>query len=211
MRLLTVAFSTFEIFCWTPIVLPVPSSELKQQWKVPDLSIKLNTLRIWSANIFFSSSTNVIICSAEVQWLSYSFVTLGNWAIPGFQREILGGKLCTFSLISSLKKNNAFTRQTFQDRVEKGLYKEWWWTWDCPLVLSANLSGSTEPPAFLSTPHSGLGLADRLFAQGDCCPAHPAGSTGRFWMGFLDRALLLLLLLDTLEKNVWQIDSAPLS
>ena len=63
-------------------------------------------------------------------------------------------------------------------------------------------SGSTEPPAFLSTPHSGLGLADRLFAQGDCCPAHPAGSMGRFWMGFLDRALLLLLLLDTLEKNV---------
>ena len=52
-RLLTVAFSTFKIFCWTPIVFLVPSSELKQQWKVPDLPIKLNTLRIWSTNIFF--------------------------------------------------------------------------------------------------------------------------------------------------------------
>lgn len=122
-RLLTVAFSTFEIFCWTPVVLPVPSSELKQQWKVPDLSIKLNTLRIWSANIFFSSPTNVIICSVEVQWLSYSFVTLGNWAIPGFQRQILGGKLCTFSLISSLKKNNAFTRQTFKTGWRKDCTK----------------------------------------------------------------------------------------
>lgn len=142
-------------------------------------------------HFFFSSSpTNVIICSVEVQWLSCSFVSLRNWAIPGFQRQILGGKLRIFSLISSLKKNNAFTRQTFKTGWRKDCAKND----DEPGIviwsLSADLFGSIKLHIFISSPHSGLDLANSLFPQGNCCPTCPAGSMSCFWMGFLDRALL---------------------